>query len=89
MSGLLGQVALASVKDDRLVADDVAHHDGVGDVVGQRAVAAVGDRPFGAADGGGAVAAAGAEFPVGAGVQELNASKPGTVPAFPLEIRVR
>ena len=27
--------------------------------------------------------------PTGAGVQELNASKPGTVPAFPLEIRVR
>ena len=34
MSGFLGQVALASMEDDRLVVDEIAHHDGVGDVVG-------------------------------------------------------
>lgn len=46
MSGLLGQIALASMEDDRPVLNEVADHDGVGDVVGQSAVAAVGDCPF-------------------------------------------
>src|SRR5437588_622044 len=56
-AGGAGQVALPGVKDDRLVVDEVVDEDGVDDVVGEGAVAAVGDRPLGAADGGGGVAA--------------------------------
>ena len=54
------------------MADEVGDRDRVGDDVGQRSVAAVGDGPDGAADGGGAVAAAGAELAVGAGLEELE-----------------
>ena len=67
-----GEVALAGVQDDRLVPDEVADRDRVGDVVGQGSVAAVGDGPFGAADGGGAVLALGGEFALGAGVKQLE-----------------
>jgi hypothetical protein len=60
------------VQDDRLVVDEVSDRDRVGDVVGERPVAPVGDRPDRAADGGGAVPAAGAELAVGARMQQLE-----------------
>jgi hypothetical protein len=60
------------VQDDRPVADEVGDCDGVGDVVREGAVAAVGDGPDRAANGGGAVAAGRAELAVGARVQELE-----------------
>src|SRR5690348_4200553 len=68
----LGQVALAGVEDDRLVADEVRYGDGVGDVAREGPVAAVGDRPLRAADGGGAVAAARAELTLGIRFEELE-----------------
>ena len=51
---------------------EVIDHDGVGDVVDERAVAAVGDRPDRAENGGRAIAAVGAELAVGAGVKQLK-----------------
>src|SRR5215469_10000794 len=65
----LRQVGLSRVEDDRFVADEVGHRDGVGDVVDARSVAAVGNRPFGAADGGGAVLAIGGELALGVGLE--------------------
>ena len=56
MRGGPGEVALAGVEGDRRMVDEVVDRDGVGDVVGEGSVAAVGDRPFGPEDGGGAVA---------------------------------
>src|SRR5680860_308493 len=46
-----GEVAFAGFDDDRLFAAEVAYGDLAAGDGGQRAVAAVGDRPFGAADG--------------------------------------
>ena len=68
----LGQVALTGVEDDGLVVDKVADCDRVRDVVGQGAVAAVGDRPVGASDGRRGVFTAGAELALGAGVEQLQ-----------------
>ena len=57
--------------------DEVGDGDGVGDVVDERSVTAVGDRPLGAEHGGRAVAAARAEFAVGAGVEQLERATRG------------
>ena len=54
------------------MADEVGDRDRVGDVVGDGAVAAVGDRPLGASDGRRAVLAGGLELALGAGVQQLE-----------------
>src|SRR5580704_11204595 len=70
--GLSRQVTLPGVQNDCLVVNEVVHENGVGHVMGKRAVAPVGDRPDGAKHGRGAVSTTGSELPVGAGMQKLE-----------------
>src|SRR5205085_11442636 len=68
----VGDVAVAGVDDDGFAAGEVGDLDGSAVDFGQGAVAAVDGVPYGAADGGGAVASAGAVAAVGAGVEGLQ-----------------
>ena len=75
LRGLLApacKVALPRVQDDRLVMYEVIDHDGIGDVVDERPVAPVGDRPDRAENRGRAIPALGAERTVGARVKQLK-----------------
>src|SRR6185312_9915070 len=68
-----GQIAMTGVDRDRDVADEVGDVDEPAGHADDRAVAAVGDRPDGAADGGCAVAPLGAELGVVVGgVEQLE-----------------
>src|SRR6478672_273594 len=68
-----GQIGMACVEHDRDVADEVCDVDESSGDVDDGSVAAIGDRPDGAADGGCAVAPLGAELRMVVGaVQELK-----------------
>src|SRR6476620_8213542 len=65
-----GQIGMTCVEHDRDVADEVCDVDESSGDVDDRSVAAIGDRPYGAADRGCAVAPLGAELRVVVGALE-------------------